>query len=129
MDSGQQLKGHVLIVDDDPDFREPLAEILERKGFSSMAVGNGRDALDYLRTQAEKPQLILLNLTMPVMSGWDFLAERHVDPELAAVPVLLVSGVDDLSQQALSLGVAGYLAKPVEVRILLEVMQRIMREG
>jgi CheY-like chemotaxis protein len=125
MVAGQPLKGRILIVDDDPDFREPLAEILERKGFSAAAVGNGKEALEYLHTQ-QQPQLILLNLTMPVMNGWAFLAERQGDPASASVPVLLISGVDDLPAQAVSLGVAGHLSKPVEVQVLLEMIHRVI---
>src|SRR5437879_4549846 len=65
----------VLIVEDDADLREMMAQLLLLEGFTAQAVGNGREALEYLR-RGDAPQLILLDLMMPVMDGWEFRREQ-----------------------------------------------------
>jgi CheY-like chemotaxis protein len=83
---------------------------------------NGREALDYLR-QGEPPRVILLDLMMPVMDGWQFRQEQQHDSTLAPIPVLVLSGEGDLPQVARSLRVAGYFPKPVEFAQLLAAIR------
>ena len=83
--------GAVLIVDDDNDVRSALAELLEEEGFSVEGAPNGREALALLRGGTVHPAVILLDLMMPGMDGWDFRHEQMRDPKLAAVPVVIVS--------------------------------------
>jgi CheY-like chemotaxis protein len=83
---------------------------------------NGREALDHLGGP-DRPCLILLDLSMPVMDGWEFLARQRRSPLLAHIPVILVSAEGDLPRLATSLGVAGYFPKPVEAGGLLRAIR------
>src|SRR4051812_39456009 len=92
MTQTQQSRHCILIVEDDTELRETLGEILQEEGYHVAGVGNGREALDHLR-QSDPPCLILLDLMMPVMSGWEFRDQQRQDPDLAGVPVAILSGV------------------------------------
>src|SRR5436309_15079432 len=83
----------VLIVEDDADLREMMAQLLSLEGFQATAVANGREALEYLH-EADVPQVILLDLMMPVMDGWEFRRKQQADPALASVPVIVLSALD-----------------------------------
>jgi CheY-like chemotaxis protein len=80
----------VLIVDDDRDFREALGEIVRREGFEVETATSGLDALDKLRWGLH-PCVVLLDMQMTVMTGWDFRAEQRRDPTLAAIPVVAMT--------------------------------------
>lgn len=86
----------VLIVENDPDVREIVGEILGARGVHTMIAANGRDALDQLAVANARPDLILLDLTMPVMSGWDFLEAKAADPAIATIPVIVMSAAQEL---------------------------------
>src|SRR6266404_1979707 len=83
----------VLIVEDDEDLREMMAQQLTLEGFHAAAVTNGREALQYLH-EAARPDVILLDLMMPVMDGWEFRRQQQADPEIAPVPVIVLSAID-----------------------------------
>jgi CheY-like chemotaxis protein len=102
----------LLLVEDDDDIRTDLAELLAEEGYQVAAAANGAEALAQLRADP-RPCLILLDLMMPVMSGWDFRAAQLRDPELAGIPVVLLSGANDLAEHARTLSAAGFLRKPV----------------
>jgi CheY-like chemotaxis protein len=80
----------ILIVDDDHDFREVLEEIVRREGFQVETATSGMDALDKLRWGL-RPCVVLLDMQMAVMTGWDFRAEQGRDPTLAAIPVIAMT--------------------------------------
>src|SRR5687768_8139795 len=103
----------ILVVEDEPAAREGLAFLLEAVGHCVSRAANGREALDLLRS-GPLPDVILLDLFMPVMDGADFRREQQRDPALAAVPVVLVSGAGDLDQWAAALGAIGLLRKPLD---------------
>jgi CheY-like chemotaxis protein len=111
----------VLIVEDDPDIRDSLAEILEEEGYRTAAARDGRHALELLR-EAPTPKVILLDLMMPVMSGEEFRREQLRDPELAPIPVFILSGAGAIEQQAAALAAVGYMRKPVDIDRLLDLM-------
>lgn len=113
----------ILIVDDDPDIREALLDVLTDHGYSAEALSNGREALEYLRAGA-RPQLILLDLMMPVMDGLQFRHEQVSDPELRELPVLLISAGNDVAKSAQALGVPHSMRKPLDLAKLLEVVAR-----
>ena len=113
----------LIIVEDDPDIRTDLAELLKDEGYAVNTASNGAEALQLLR-QSQTPCLILLDLMMPVMSGWDFRAEQLRDPRLAAIPVVLLSGVNDLPQHAAALRAAGYIRKPIALKSVLGVAEK-----
>lgn len=118
--------GCVLIVDDDPDIRDSITDILELRGYSASAAANGREALARLR-EGLRPCLILLDLMMPVLNGWEFRAEQLRDPALAEIPVAVVSGDGSTSDKAARLGTGEYLRKPLELAALLELVERHCR--
>jgi CheY-like chemotaxis protein len=116
----REMPCDVLIVEDDFDIREVLADVLEEEGYSVAEAANGYEALELLRRTESRPRLILLDLMMPVMSGWQFVAEQRQDGELSGIPVVIVSADGNLQQKAASLGANGYIRKPIEIEHLLD---------
>jgi CheY-like chemotaxis protein len=115
---------HVLIVDDDPIAREALSRQLRRAGYGVSEAGDGREAL--MRLRADGPhRVVLLDLMMPVMDGWQFLEARKRDPELARTPVVLVTAVGGIHLPAVrALGADDALQKPIPPEDLLEAVRR-----
>jgi CheY-like chemotaxis protein len=114
---------YVLVVEDDDSTREAMLTVLELANQAAAGVGNGREALDHLRAN-RRAALILLDLMMPVMDGWQFRKEQQQDPALAPIPVVVVSADGNVSQKAATLGAAGFLQKPVEVDDLVRMVRR-----
>jgi CheY-like chemotaxis protein len=110
----------VLIVEDDEDLREMMAQMLTLEGFESAAVANGREALEYLHA-AEKPDVILLDLMMPVMDGWEFRRQQQADPAIAPVPVIVLSALDQA--RASTLEADAFLKKPLDFDHLLSLVR------
>ena len=108
----------VLVVDDDAAVREGIVAFLEDEGYGALGVENGRRALEVLETM-ETPRLILLDLMMPVMDGWQFLAERARRSN--ATPVVLLSGLAFINDAP---GVADFLCKPVNFEKLRDCLDR-----
>ncbi|HXJ23917.1 MAG TPA: response regulator [Polyangia bacterium] len=81
---------YILLVDDDPDLRQCLVDILEDEGFVTQTAGTGREALALLQSP-HLPSLILLDLMMPELNGWQFYERQQSDPRLAPIPVLVVT--------------------------------------
>jgi CheY-like chemotaxis protein len=107
-------------VEDDEDLRDMMAQMLTIEGFAATAVANGREALDYLH-QAIKPHVILLDLMMPVMDGWEFRRRQQADPELAPVPVIVLSALDQ--SRAAPVDATAFLKKPLDFDRLLELVR------
>jgi CheY-like chemotaxis protein len=84
---------------------------------------DGREALDRLRRQ-RRPSLILLDLTMPVMNGWQFRAEQRQDAALSGIPVVVLSAGDHLAEQMVPLEIADYIRKPIKLDHLLRMIER-----
>ncbi len=116
----------VLIVDDDAAIREVLSEVLSDEGYAVDTAANGSEALVYLQA-APRPGLILLDLMMPVMNGWEFRAAQQLDPELAAIPVITISANAELVRGVPQLEVAQHLRKPIDLDDLLMAVQRHFR--
>ncbi len=117
---------HVFIVDDDFGIRDVFREILEDEGYTVASAANGRVALEQLR-RGGRPRVILLDLMMPVMDGWQFRAEQQRDPALAEIPVVVVSADTQVGQKAQALRAAGYLQKPIEMETLLATISPYCR--
>jgi CheY-like chemotaxis protein len=113
----------ILVVEDDTVIRETMALVLQMEGYAVTGAANGQEALNYLR-QTERPALILLDLMMPVMDGWEFRKEQQQDPTLADIPVVLVSAAGTVQEKAAALDAEGFLQKPIEVEQLLTTVQR-----
>jgi CheY-like chemotaxis protein len=112
----------VLVIDDNAGIRRSLADVLEDAGYPVATAADGDEALRYLRTH-QPPGLILLDLMMPGKTGWDFAGECREDPDLAGIPVVLLSGVRDIPEQRTHLKAAGFLRKPVDVEVLLQIVK------
>jgi CheY-like chemotaxis protein len=110
----------VLVIDDDADLREALCEALNDAGYTTLQAGDGREALACLRA-APLPQIIILDLMMPIMNGWEFRDEQRRDPVLAAIPVVVMTASRDFDRPALA--AADYLQKPVTLDVLFEVLR------
>jgi CheY-like chemotaxis protein len=117
--SSQDVTVSILIVEDEPSIRAVLTEILEDEGYSVASVSNGLQALVYLRGYTDRPRLILLDLGMPVMSGWEFREEQQRDGTIREIPVIIMSALPGLDRIAALLGVAGCLDKPININLLL----------
>lgn len=117
---------HVLVVDDDFDIRDTLRELLELEGLRTIGAANGREALRQLR-DGVRPGLILLDLMMPEMSGWEFRGEQLRDPALADIPVVILSATPDVARTAEELDAAGYVRKPFDLNELLDLVEAQVR--
>jgi two-component system, chemotaxis family, chemotaxis protein CheY len=122
----QELKGNdlktILIVEDDPDLQEALADLLQSRGYTVSSANDGAKALQRLR-ESEAPGLILLDLMMPVMDGHEFLAHRNADPVLAGIPVVVISAGRH-PQGSVATGAAEVLYKPFESDDLIRIVRR-----
>src|SRR6476659_218305 len=113
----------LLLVKDDPSIRATLAEMLEDEGYAVSTATNGREALELLRRNAP-PDLILLDLMMPIMDGWEFRVEQRADPVLAGIPLLAMSA--DLSAKARAIAADAYVRKPIEFAELVSHLHGVI---
>lgn len=117
----------LLVVEDDPPIRAVLVEVLSDEGYQVQAVTDGTQALDALRCWI--PDLILTDLMMPGMDGWTFRERlRRLDPPINRVPIVVVSGVTDLKEQARALGARAAIAKPFDLDEVVRTVRRILIE-
>jgi CheY-like chemotaxis protein len=114
----------VLLVEDEDDARNLLATLLEEGGYQVLRAGNGLEALNVLETVRGACNIILLDLMMPVMNGWDFRRKQKQNPLYASIPVLLMSAGARIASASGDLDAAGYVTKPVEVEDLLEKVRQ-----
>ncbi len=110
----------VLLVEDDDGAREALSDCLEMEGFSVVSARNGREALDYLH-HAPLPKVILLDLFMPVMTGWEFRAAQKKDPAIADIPVVVVTAFG--SSVTKQIDASLILHKPLDLDRLITVIR------
>jgi signal transduction histidine kinase/CheY-like chemotaxis protein len=118
--------GLVLLVDDDPTMHDLVRRILEKEGIPVIGAGSGEEGLAMAREL--HPSAIILDVMMPGGDGWHVLRELKKDPPLAAIPVLMLTVVDDRSL-GMALGAAEYLTKPVDRERLIEVVRRLRHEA
>ena len=109
----------ILVVEDDPSIREGIVGLLEVEGYRVYAAENGKKALDLLQ-RIETPCLILLDLMMPVMDGWQFTALKNKDIRIAPIPVIVVSAIADSASIE---GSKGHIKKPINVDLLLRLVK------
>lgn len=117
----ERLGGLVLVIDDDAATRDLLARFLTREGFAVRTAPDGRSGLHLAREM--RPDAILLDVMMPRLDGWGVLSALKAEPDLAAIPVVMVTVVQERGL-AFSLGAADYLNKPVEWSRLKHVLER-----
>jgi CheY-like chemotaxis protein len=114
----------ILVVDDDPELRETLGELLGEEGYETRLAENGKRALDLLRHGA-RPSLILLDLMMPEMNGWEFREEQLKDAELRDIPVVVMTASRGVARDALP--VQEVLFKPVGLGEIIDAVERNAR--
>jgi CheY-like chemotaxis protein len=110
----------ILLAEDDDDLREAMLDTLEDAGYSVCAVPNGQEALHWLHEVEHLPSLILLDLMMPIMDGWQFREAQRQDPKAAGVPVVVLSAMDSHP----TIDAVEYLKKPTKVKPLIAVVER-----
>jgi CheY-like chemotaxis protein len=110
----------VLLVEDDHDIRVSIRALLEAEGYEVLTVTNGRGALELLQSTTPAPRLIILDLSLPVMDGWQFANELQRLPRLGHIPVVVMSAAP--RDRLPSAGIVGRLAKPIDVPALLRVV-------
>jgi CheY-like chemotaxis protein len=123
--SPSRSAGSVLVVDDDTNLREGLCDILVEEGFSVVGATDGADALEHLREFA-LPDVVLLDLSMPRMDGYEFLARRQEDPLLQDVSVIVISATPDPAR--LHFPLVATLNKPVNLTTLLGMLKKDILE-
>ena len=114
----------VLVVDDDPSIRKMIVAALRRDAgsYSFLEAPNGQDALDLMRS--EHPDVVVLDLMMPVLSGWDVLRVREDDDELRRIPVIVVSANRDPDLvTAVNSGICAFLPKPFDISALAALVR------
>jgi len=116
----------ILIADDKATSRELLRTVLERQGYAVTEAADGEEALQ--KALAEPPDLVLLDLQMPLRSGYEVLVELRKDPRHAEVPIIAItaSAMQGDREKALAAGFTGYIAKPVALVHLREEVQRLL---
>jgi CheY-like chemotaxis protein len=114
----------VLVVDDDPDILDAICDILDAEGYRVSRARHGQEALDLV--DHERPDVILLDLMMPVMDGVAFSQALRGRPAASDVPIVVISA-DGNPQRATSVGAVGYLAKPFDIDALLAQVAGITR--
>ncbi len=112
----------VLVVEDDPDIRAAVAETLALEGYRVSEAANGSEALT--RARSEHPDVILLDLMMPVMDGWHFRAEQEADPSISAIPVVVVTACPPQDSRVRALRPAALLRKPFSLDDLVDIVRR-----
>jgi signal transduction histidine kinase len=120
---GKKMKGRIAVVEDDADAREVIAELLRDEGYDVLSFGDAAEAFAKLRGEAP-PDLILLDLRLPGMDGWEFRVQQKRDPRLAQTPVIALSA--DQSAQALAIDADEFLPKPPRLDALLETVASVL---
>ncbi|HEY7126163.1 MAG TPA: response regulator [Ktedonobacterales bacterium] len=116
----------VLVVDDDAAIRKMLVDVLSLEGFSAETARDGREALALL--EASNYQVVLLDLMMPIMDGWELCRTLRERPTLRAQFSVVLMSAGEKLEQAQDLGADGYLAKPFDVNQLLELLEPFVSE-
>ncbi len=114
---------HILIVEDSPDQCFLLKMLLESKGYTTESTSNGKEALSLLRRSKKKPHAILLDMNMDIMGGYEFRQLQCADPLLKDIPVIVVSGDDDVTSVSNQMK-SEVLRKPLQISTLLAALKR-----
>ena len=124
--TSKRLGKCILIVEDDPDIRGMLNQLFEGEGFQVLQAENGKDALEVLRS-SPKPDIILLDLLMPVMDGYGFRKVHETDYQLSSIPIVLMSAEGQLDIKQMKIGLALSVRKPIDIDTLLSVVAKAIK--
>jgi len=109
----------LLIIEDDPDLRDALSELLSGEGYAVATAAEGEEGLERLHG-SPRPSLVLLDLMLPNMDGFEFRVRQLGDPEVADIPVVVLSGGGDVERKAAGLEPVAALMKPIDFDHLLD---------
>src|SRR5262249_54844421 len=123
--AGAAMTSHmILVVDDDTAILDMIGQVLIEEGYEVLTTNNGRTAVDLAHQQL--PRLILLDLMMPEMNGWQVVDELRTSPHTRPIPILLLSARREMGRTAHELGVTAYLERPFDLDDLLDQVQHIL---
>ncbi len=117
------LRRKLLLVEDDAELRQSLCDLLQDAGFDVECAENGRVALTYLEGSSA-PCVVLLDLMMPVMNGWEFRDAQSRNEKISDIPVVILTADGRADVKAETLGAVGYLRKPIQVDRLLGMLEQ-----
>ncbi|MEP6774369.1 MAG: response regulator [Chloroflexota bacterium] len=110
----------ILIVEDEQDLSALLLDVLETEGHRARTAGNGLEALR--RIEERRPQLILLDMMMPVMDGWQFIERLRANAEWTTIPVVVITAVYDMSSLERKTGAKAILTKPFDIELIVDAV-------
>lgn len=113
----------ILVVEDDTSIRELLVELLESEGYSVASAINGLEGLKYLQTEGA-PDLILIDLMMPVMDGYSFRTEQLKNEQWSKIPTVVMSAEANAKEKMKNFNITAFLSKPVELDTILKTVAR-----
>lgn len=116
----------ILVVEDDDAIRESIVELMAEEGYRVVAVRNGALGIDYLKAATSLPDLILLDLMMPVMDGFQFCAVKNKTPVWAAIPTIVMSADGHVSQKQSHTGAIDYIKKPLDIDDLIARVDHVL---
>ena len=116
------MSKRILIVEDDNSIRELLVELLQSEGYVVASAGNGLEGLKYLQSEPN-PDLILIDLMMPVMDGYSFRTEQMKNPKWSKIPVVVMSAEANAKEKMKNYGITAFLSKPVELDTILKTVE------
>jgi CheY-like chemotaxis protein len=121
--NGNEVKAlRVLVVDDDPSIRRMIMAALRRDGYTCSEAADGKEALEAMRH--DRPDVVILDLMMPMVSGWDVLRERSDDADLLSIPVIVVSANRSAElATAMDKGICAFLPKPFDITALSSLVR------
>jgi len=117
-------RGTILLTEDNSDTRDAITQVLAVEGYTVVTAVHGREALGHLQGGL-RPALILLDLMMPVMDGWEFQKAQLREPALAAIPVVLISAHDEVARAGDTLRAAGVVQKPLDIEEMLRTIEAL----
>lgn len=112
----------ILIVEDSLDIQDSLKQLFESENYDVHVTSNGQEALTYLRSGAKHPNVILLDLMMPVMDGYEFRKTQMLDEVLSKIPVVIMTADGHVEEKSGKLAGAAFLKKPVDIDIILNTV-------
>ncbi len=122
-----ERRASILVVEDDPDLRLVHSEILSHEGYPVMTAADGVEALELVE-RSGPPAIILLDLRMPRMNGWDFAERLRRKPHWRDIPLIVVAAHYRIADEAAAIGARAWLHKPVSIEDMLRVIERVYTE-
>jgi len=120
-----EFKKHILIIEDDEVILSLLKELLESENYYISTAENGEIALELLSEKKPKPDLILLDLMMPVMNGFQFMKKQSEDPEIKNIPVVVMSADSQIKEKLRDTTAVTFFRKPVKIATIIEIIERL----